>query len=120
MDQALPPERRAPVTPASSTRYHRRRSSGSRDERYRSGKAPSGHEVTDALVCDGDGEVDGRVHARGSGVGVGQGCGTFECPLVGCVITGDDILPHKQIHPQGYTLELSKHSFHIFKGNVCY
>uniref|UniRef100_A0A452UL70 Disco interacting protein 2 homolog C n=1 Tax=Ursus maritimus TaxID=29073 RepID=A0A452UL70_URSMA len=32
----LPPERRAPVTPASSTRYHRRRSSGSRDERYRS------------------------------------------------------------------------------------
>ncbi|XP_030878546.1 disco-interacting protein 2 homolog C-like, partial [Leptonychotes weddellii] len=36
VDQALPPERRAPVTPASSTRYHRRRSSGSRDERYRS------------------------------------------------------------------------------------
>ncbi|KAB1254015.1 Disco-interacting protein 2-like protein C [Camelus dromedarius] len=36
VDQALPPERRAPVTPASSSRYHRRRSSGSRDERYRS------------------------------------------------------------------------------------
>ncbi|XP_023379567.1 disco-interacting protein 2 homolog C [Pteropus vampyrus] len=35
VDQALPPERRAPVTPSSS-RYHRRRSSGSRDERYRS------------------------------------------------------------------------------------
>uniref|UniRef100_A0A8C4MTB1 Disco interacting protein 2 homolog C n=1 Tax=Equus asinus asinus TaxID=83772 RepID=A0A8C4MTB1_EQUAS len=32
----LPPERRAPVTPSSSSRYHRRRSSGSRDERYRS------------------------------------------------------------------------------------
>uniref|UniRef100_A0AAQ4RP55 Disco interacting C n=1 Tax=Gasterosteus aculeatus aculeatus TaxID=481459 RepID=A0AAQ4RP55_GASAC len=29
-------ERRAPVTPSSSSRYHRRRSSGSRDERYRS------------------------------------------------------------------------------------
>uniref|UniRef100_G3PZY7 Disco interacting C n=1 Tax=Gasterosteus aculeatus aculeatus TaxID=481459 RepID=G3PZY7_GASAC len=28
--------RRAPVTPSSSSRYHRRRSSGSRDERYRS------------------------------------------------------------------------------------
>ncbi|XP_020920735.1 disco-interacting protein 2 homolog C isoform X3 [Sus scrofa] len=36
VDQALPPERRAPVTPSSSSRYHRRRSSGSRDERYRS------------------------------------------------------------------------------------
>uniref|UniRef100_A0A8D0ASU3 Disco interacting C n=1 Tax=Sander lucioperca TaxID=283035 RepID=A0A8D0ASU3_SANLU len=29
-------ERRTPVTPSSSSRYHRRRSSGSRDERYRS------------------------------------------------------------------------------------
>ncbi|XP_055359610.1 disco-interacting protein 2 homolog C isoform X2 [Betta splendens] len=29
-------QERAPVTPSSSTRYHRRRSSGSRDERYRS------------------------------------------------------------------------------------
>ncbi|XP_033960805.1 disco-interacting protein 2 homolog C-like [Pseudochaenichthys georgianus] len=29
-------ERRGPVTPSSSSRYHRRRSSGSRDERYRS------------------------------------------------------------------------------------
>lgn len=38
VDQALPPERRAPVTPSSASRYHRRRSSGSRDERYRSGK----------------------------------------------------------------------------------
>ena len=36
VDQALPPERRAPVTPSSASRYHRRRSSGSRDERYRS------------------------------------------------------------------------------------
>uniref|UniRef100_F7DMK7 Disco interacting protein 2 homolog C n=1 Tax=Xenopus tropicalis TaxID=8364 RepID=F7DMK7_XENTR len=36
MEQALPPERRTPVTPSSSSRYHRRRSSGSRDERYRS------------------------------------------------------------------------------------
>ncbi|XP_040208612.1 disco-interacting protein 2 homolog C isoform X3 [Rana temporaria] len=36
VDQALPPERRTPVTPSSSSRYHRRRSSGSRDERYRS------------------------------------------------------------------------------------
>lgn len=31
-------ERRGPVTPSSSSRYHRRRSSGSRDERYRSGE----------------------------------------------------------------------------------
>ncbi|CAL8277044.1 unnamed protein product [Lota lota] len=30
------PDRRPPVTPASSARYHRRRSSGTRDERYRS------------------------------------------------------------------------------------
>uniref|UniRef100_A0A7N8WSJ1 Disco interacting C n=1 Tax=Mastacembelus armatus TaxID=205130 RepID=A0A7N8WSJ1_9TELE len=30
------PQRRTPVTPSSSSRYHRRRSSGSRDERYRS------------------------------------------------------------------------------------
>uniref|UniRef100_A0A8C5I6U5 DMAP1-binding domain-containing protein n=1 Tax=Gouania willdenowi TaxID=441366 RepID=A0A8C5I6U5_GOUWI len=30
------PERRTPVTSSSSSRYHRRRSSGSRDERYRS------------------------------------------------------------------------------------
>uniref|UniRef100_A0A2K5ZM09 Disco interacting C n=1 Tax=Mandrillus leucophaeus TaxID=9568 RepID=A0A2K5ZM09_MANLE len=36
VDQALPQERRAPVTPSSASRYHRRRSSGSRDERYRS------------------------------------------------------------------------------------
>uniref|UniRef100_A0A8D2LDZ5 Disco interacting protein 2 homolog C n=1 Tax=Varanus komodoensis TaxID=61221 RepID=A0A8D2LDZ5_VARKO len=36
VDQALPQERRTPVTPSSSSRYHRRRSSGSRDERYRS------------------------------------------------------------------------------------
>lgn len=108
MDQALPPERRAPVTPASSTRYHRRRSSGSRDERYRSGKAPSGREVTDPPVCDGDGEVDGQVHVCSSCVGVRQECGTFECPLVGCVITGNDILAPKQIYPQGYTLKLSK------------
>ncbi|XP_072010085.1 disco-interacting protein 2 homolog C isoform X5 [Engystomops pustulosus] len=36
VDQVLPPERRTPVTPSSSSRYHRRRSSGSRDERYRS------------------------------------------------------------------------------------
>nr|XP_033787462.1 disco-interacting protein 2 homolog C isoform X3 [Geotrypetes seraphini] len=35
VDQSLPQERRTPVTPSSS-RYHRRRSSGSRDERYRS------------------------------------------------------------------------------------
>lgn len=38
VDQALPQERRTPVTPSSSSRYHRRRSSGSRDERYRSGE----------------------------------------------------------------------------------
>ncbi|XP_026168937.1 disco-interacting protein 2 homolog C isoform X2 [Mastacembelus armatus] len=36
MDQSMGPERRTPVTPSSSSRYHRRRSSGSRDERYRS------------------------------------------------------------------------------------
>ncbi|XP_060940153.1 disco-interacting protein 2 homolog C-like [Limanda limanda] len=36
MDASIGPERRAPVTPSSSSRYHRRRSSGSRDERYRS------------------------------------------------------------------------------------
>ncbi|XP_033848236.2 disco-interacting protein 2 homolog C-like isoform X10 [Acipenser ruthenus] len=35
-DPSLPQERRTPVTPSSSSRYHRRRSSGSRDERYRS------------------------------------------------------------------------------------
>ncbi|KAM8849129.1 disco-interacting protein 2 homolog C isoform 5-T7 [Spinachia spinachia] len=36
MDPSTGLERRAPVTPSSSSRYHRRRSSGSRDERYRS------------------------------------------------------------------------------------
>uniref|UniRef100_A0A672HJ01 DMAP1-binding domain-containing protein n=1 Tax=Salarias fasciatus TaxID=181472 RepID=A0A672HJ01_SALFA len=36
MDQSVGQERRTPVTPTSSSRYHRRRSSGSRDERYRS------------------------------------------------------------------------------------
>ncbi|KAI6074812.1 Disco-interacting protein 2 C [Aix galericulata] len=41
VDQALPQERRTPVTPSSSSRYHRRRSSGSRDERYRSGNVAS-------------------------------------------------------------------------------
>ncbi|XP_066579895.1 disco-interacting protein 2 homolog C isoform X4 [Amia ocellicauda] len=35
VEQSMPQERRTPVTPSSS-RYHRRRSSGSRDERYRS------------------------------------------------------------------------------------
>lgn len=38
MDPPMGQERRTPVTPSSSSRYHRRRSSGSRDERYRSGK----------------------------------------------------------------------------------
>uniref|UniRef100_A0A7N6AGC2 DMAP1-binding domain-containing protein n=1 Tax=Anabas testudineus TaxID=64144 RepID=A0A7N6AGC2_ANATE len=36
MDPSIGQERRTPVTPSSSSRYHRRRSSGSRDERYRS------------------------------------------------------------------------------------
>ncbi|KAJ8345352.1 hypothetical protein SKAU_G00295450 [Synaphobranchus kaupii] len=36
VEPSLPQERRPPVTPSSSSRYHRRRSSGSRDERYRS------------------------------------------------------------------------------------
>uniref|UniRef100_A0A3Q3WZJ9 DMAP1-binding domain-containing protein n=1 Tax=Mola mola TaxID=94237 RepID=A0A3Q3WZJ9_MOLML len=36
MDPSMGLERRTPVTPSSSSRYHRRRSSGSRDERYRS------------------------------------------------------------------------------------
>ncbi|XP_069770807.1 disco-interacting protein 2 homolog C isoform X2 [Narcine bancroftii] len=36
VEASLPQERRTPVTPSSSSRYHRRRSSGSRDERYRS------------------------------------------------------------------------------------
>uniref|UniRef100_A0A3P9MN99 Disco-interacting protein 2 homolog Ca n=1 Tax=Oryzias latipes TaxID=8090 RepID=A0A3P9MN99_ORYLA len=36
MDPSIGQERRAPVTPTSSSRYNRRRSSGSRDERYRS------------------------------------------------------------------------------------
>ncbi|XP_029686936.1 disco-interacting protein 2 homolog C isoform X1 [Takifugu rubripes] len=36
MDLSIGQERRAPVTPSSSSRYHRRRSSGARDERYRS------------------------------------------------------------------------------------
>ncbi|XP_062413949.1 disco-interacting protein 2 homolog C isoform X2 [Pungitius pungitius] len=36
MDPSMGQERRPPVTPSSSSRYHRRRSSGSRDERYRS------------------------------------------------------------------------------------
>ncbi|XP_072910951.1 disco-interacting protein 2 homolog C isoform X1 [Hemitrygon akajei] len=36
VEPPLPQERRTPVTPSSSSRYHRRRSSGSRDERYRS------------------------------------------------------------------------------------
>lgn len=38
MDPSMGQERRTPVTPSSSSRYHRRRSSGSRDERYRSGE----------------------------------------------------------------------------------
>jgi len=38
MESSMGLERRAPVTPSSSSRYHRRRSSGSRDERYRSGE----------------------------------------------------------------------------------
>lgn len=36
MDPPMGQERRTPVTPSSSSRYNRRRSSGSRDERYRS------------------------------------------------------------------------------------
>uniref|UniRef100_A0A3B5MQK9 Disco interacting protein 2 homolog C n=1 Tax=Xiphophorus couchianus TaxID=32473 RepID=A0A3B5MQK9_9TELE len=36
MDPSMGQERRTPVTPSSSSRYNRRRSSGSRDERYRS------------------------------------------------------------------------------------
>ncbi|MGH0125587.1 UNVERIFIED_CONTAM: hypothetical protein FKN15_008151 [Acipenser sinensis] len=36
VDPSLPQVRRTPATPSSSSRYHRRRSSGSRDERYRS------------------------------------------------------------------------------------
>ncbi|KAA8587619.1 hypothetical protein FQN60_016481 [Etheostoma spectabile] len=36
MDSSTGQERRTPVTPSSSSRYHRRWSSGSRDERYRS------------------------------------------------------------------------------------
>ncbi|XP_067108914.1 disco-interacting protein 2 homolog C [Osmerus mordax] len=36
MEPSMGQERRTPVTPSSSSRYHRRRSSGSRDERYRS------------------------------------------------------------------------------------
>ncbi|XP_067331258.1 disco-interacting protein 2 homolog C isoform X2 [Channa argus] len=36
MDAPMGQEKRTPVTPSSSSRYHRRRSSGSRDERYRS------------------------------------------------------------------------------------
>uniref|UniRef100_A0A8C7Z092 Disco interacting C n=1 Tax=Oryzias sinensis TaxID=183150 RepID=A0A8C7Z092_9TELE len=36
MDPSIGQERRAPITPTSSSRYNRRRSSGSRDERYRS------------------------------------------------------------------------------------
>ncbi|KAJ8378183.1 hypothetical protein AAFF_G00245310 [Aldrovandia affinis] len=36
VELSVPQERRTPVTPSSSSRYHRRRSSGSRDERYRS------------------------------------------------------------------------------------
>ncbi|XP_036375322.1 disco-interacting protein 2 homolog C isoform X6 [Megalops cyprinoides] len=36
VEPSMPQERRTPATPSSSSRYHRRRSSGSRDERYRS------------------------------------------------------------------------------------
>ncbi|XP_056148624.1 disco-interacting protein 2 homolog C isoform X2 [Lampris incognitus] len=36
MDPSAGQEKRTPVTPSSSSRYHRRRSSGTRDERYRS------------------------------------------------------------------------------------
>ncbi|KAG5841573.1 hypothetical protein ANANG_G00168040 [Anguilla anguilla] len=36
VEPSLSQERRPPITPSSSSRYHRRRSSGSRDERYRS------------------------------------------------------------------------------------
>ncbi|KAG7269242.1 hypothetical protein CRUP_024165, partial [Coryphaenoides rupestris] len=36
MDGSVGPERRPAVTSGSSSRYHRRRSSGTRDERYRS------------------------------------------------------------------------------------
>lgn len=62
MDPSTGQERRTPVTPSSSSRYHRRRSSGSRDERYRSGKrhtwggrvlddTPVGHLVSGPAVC---------------------------------------------------------------------
>lgn len=70
VDQALPPERRAPVTPAPSTRYHRRRSSGSRDERYRSGKARGGRSLLPACGAHGDGAGTGGCVAC-----VGQGGG---------------------------------------------
>ncbi|KAF4797042.1 Disco-interacting protein 2 C [Turdus rufiventris] len=54
VDQALPQERRTPVTPSSSSRYHRRRSSGSRDERYRSvGVRDSFEEAVSYIQYDG-------------------------------------------------------------------
>ncbi|CAH6809880.1 Dip2c [Phodopus roborovskii] len=54
VDQALPQERRAPVTPSSASRYHRRRSSGSRDERYRSDTS-SGSEDEGSVQGDSQG-----------------------------------------------------------------
>lgn len=44
-------ERRPPMVPSSASRYHRRRSSGTRDERYRSGESAAtfstaGHSCT--------------------------------------------------------------------------
>lgn len=51
MDPSIGQERRAPVTPTSSSRYNRRRSSGSRDERYRSGKTKLSKKPTNSILC---------------------------------------------------------------------
>lgn len=53
MDPSMGQERRPPVTPSSSSRYNRRRSSGSRDERYRSGNG----NVATKLTGEGDEEM---------------------------------------------------------------
>lgn len=44
LEASMAHERRPPMAPSSASRYHRRRSSGTRDERYRSGESTAGRQ----------------------------------------------------------------------------
>ena len=86
-------------------------------------EGPQGHEMSaidqvrpSPLV--GDGDTGGQVYVCSS-CGQEAGWGASECPLVGCGITGDDLLPPEQIYPQGtHPNSGSSNSFHVFKDNV--